>query len=122
MQQPIPNVPKALWLLSFMSSYVILQDFHTALQQSSPDQPLWVGYAFPVCLAAVLCLRILPKYWIGFAWAGVIGQGILIGMSLLNLADQMASTYSVLVSITLMFLTQALILWGRMWHTAKKSQ
>lgn len=113
MQQPFPSVPKPLWLLLSVASYVVLQDFNTALQQSSPEQPLWIGYAFPLCLAVVLCLRILPKYWIGFLWAGTLGNLALVGASVLDLAQKMPSTYSVLASITLLFLTQALILWYR---------
>lgn len=112
--QPFPSVPKPLWLLLLIASYVVLQDFNAAFQLSSPEQPLWIGYAFPLCLALVLCLRILPKYWVGFAWAGVFGNLALIGASLLDLAQTMPSTYSVLTSITMLFLTQALILWVRM--------
>lgn len=111
--QPFPTVPKPLWFLLLIASYVVIQDFNAALQQSSPQQPLWTGYAFPLCLAVVLCLRILPKYWISFAWAGVFGNLALVGASVLDLAQKMPSTYSVLASITLLFLTQALILWCR---------
>jgi hypothetical protein len=111
---PFPAVPKPLWLLLALASYVVIQDFNTALQLSSPEQPLWMGYVFPLCVAGVLCLRIMPKYWIGFAWAGVFGHLALIGASLLDLVQTMSSTYSVLASITLLFLTQALILWIRM--------
>jgi len=117
---PFPVVPTQLWLLLAPANYVVIQDFNSALQLSSPEQPLWVAYAFPMCLAAVLCLRILPKYWIGFAWAGVFGNLALIGASLLDLAQMMPSTYSVLTSITMLFLTQALILWVRMYR--KKTQ
>lgn len=117
MQQPFPSVPKPLWLLLVLANYVVIDDFNTALQLSSPDQPLWTGYAFPVCLAVVLCLRILPQYWIGFAWAGVFGNLALIGASVLDLAQVIPSTYSVLASVTLLFLTQALILWIRMRRT-----
>ena len=120
MQQPLPSIPKPLWLLLLIASYAVLQDFNTAFQLSSPEQPLWTGYAFPLCVASVLCLRILPKYWVGFAWAGVFGNLALIGASLLDLAQTMPSTYSVLTSITMLFLTQALILWVRMYR--KKTQ
>lgn len=116
------RVPLPVWLLMLFSSWIVVSDLRLAMQQTSAEQPFWSALVFPVVLGGVLSLRILPRYWLAFAWAGVGGFMAALLCSSLNSVEAIPSTYQVLASLSLLFLTQSAVLSVRRWRELKQHQ
>lgn len=109
-QKTWPRVPLPVWFLVAASLWLVLQDFHVAMRLASPQQAPIAGYAFPVVVGVVLSLRIMPQYRWGFVWAGLLANLIAILISAFKQVPTVPATYTVVVSLFLLFYTQAAVL------------
>lgn len=116
------RVPWPVWVLILLSSWIVISDLRLAMQQTASEQPFWSALIFPVVFGGVLSLRVRPRYWLAFAWAGVGAFMAALLCSTLNSVEAMPSTYQVLASLSLLFLTQSAVLSVRRWRELKQNQ
>ena len=92
-----------------LTAFDIFTAFHQALL-SQHDSHYLVGYFFPIFMGLGLALPLHGKYWLGFAWLGVICYGFSYVFHFFFLDNYSTPSFIVITCFTIMFMVQALLL------------
>jgi len=95
-----------------LTAFDIFTAFHQALLSQHNSHYL-VGYLFPVFMGLGLALPLHGKYWLGFAWLGVICYGFSYVFHFFFLDNYSTPSFIVITCLAIMFMVQALILFLR---------
>ena len=89
------------------TAHGVFTPYHDLILSQQGDA-YYAGYFFPVVMAIAFAARLHGKYWLGFAWVGVIAYTLSWILSLFNLEDGVgASTLMVCSCLSIMFAVQA---------------
>jgi len=94
--------------------YVIPLYHELMAEQVGPA--IYTGYIFPVAMALAFMIRLHGKYWLGFARLGLLLYLPALALSVFNPVGVWASTFAVLVCLSIMFIVQSILLYAkRIW-------
>lgn len=85
---------------------VMEQYYQLLLNQDGPS--LYAGFLFPMAMGIAFAVRLHGKFWLGFAWMGVLSYSFSWILSLFNpTTSALASLLMVCFCLALMFFTQS---------------
>ncbi|WP_283787509.1 hypothetical protein QNI23_012485 [Bermanella sp. WJH001] len=104
-----PPLTAAYGIFIGLTLFDVLSAFHQALL-SQPDSHYLMGYLFPVLMGLGLALPLHGKYWLGFAWLGVICYGFSYVFHFFFLDNFSTPSFIVITCLAILFTVQAFVL------------
>ncbi len=104
--------PPLSWLCVIFVAFTV-SDVFAVFHQSLLDQPdthYLVGYLFPILMGLGLAAPLPGKFWLGFAWLGVLSYFFSYVFHFFVLDNYSTPSFIVITCLAIMFTVQASVL------------